>query len=495
MMTFHEELSYTCVDILATYMFANVAVKPKRMPTASFLLKNGQTASWIIGTKIITITTSICDQTSTRGPLCDRCHLLCSRAKFIEEQMTTEASGGRHKSSETIPVNSEEESSRRRHQSDAVVGSPTKSALPNIHPLTSNYRRGSTTSNSSDRGSEASTNMANKEDLSKLESLLESREKSEKKQELCSCWCNGWAEIHVQRPSGEVSWITRIQNASLTSESHAEFPLSDLTTLFHPDKEDHEADLQQLSDLGSDNANAETFSVFSRGRHASESSTSAPASPVKEMKQPDFPMSPPNAGAVDSTCVSPMTKSPATCKTPTPALDKDSALKQSCDPIPEVDDEEDRQHDPLRRRTSLQSSSGQELNTLKREKSMILATPPRTPAPRDPQKTVLNRSNRAEALQIGSYGSAGIQMRDRAHTISGPSPRRSATTPQRGPYPAGASNAATTGTAPSNSVSSSGSFSSKYLEQQQQSQKLERVTGISPQMVFLTLYHSQCFIP
>ena len=408
--------------------------------------------------------------------------------------MTSEASsGGRHKSSETIPVNSEEESSRRRHQSDAVVGSPTKSALPNMLPLTSNYRRGSTTSNSSDRGSEASTNMAaNKEDLSKLESLLESREKSEKKQELCSCWCNGWAEIHVRRPSGEVSWITRIQNASLTSESHAEFPLSDLTTLFHPDKEDHE-DLQQLSELGSDNPNAETFSVFSRGRHASESSTSAPASPVKDMKQPDFPMSPPNPGAVDSTCVSPKTKSPTTCKTPTPALEKESNLKQSCDPIPEVDDEEDRQHDPLRRRTSLQSSSGQELNILKREKSMILATPPRTPAPRDPQKTVLNRSNRAEALQIGSYGSAGSQMRDRAHTISGPSPRRSATTPQRGPYPAGASNAATTVTAPSTSVSSSGSFSSKYLEQQQQSQKLERVTGISPQMVFLTLYHSQCF--
>lgn len=80
--TFNSELSDTCVDILATYMFANVAVKPKRMPTASFLLKNGQTASWIIGTKIVTITTSICDLTSSRGsPLCDRCHLLCRQMK------------------------------------------------------------------------------------------------------------------------------------------------------------------------------------------------------------------------------------------------------------------------------------------------------------------------------------------------------------------------------------------------------------------------------
>ena len=122
---------------------------------------------------------------------------------------------------------------------------------------------------------------------------------------------------------------------------------------------------------------------------------------------------------------------------------------------------------------------------------MILATPPRTPAPREPQKTVLNRS-KVEALQTGSYGSAGGMIRDRAHTISGPSPRRSQVSSQRGPF------SPHTAATPATSVASSGSFSSKvghsYLEQQQQQiQKLERVTGISPQMVFLTLYHSQCF--
>ena len=175
----------------------------------------------------------------------------------------------------------------------------------------------------------------------------------------------------------------------------------------------------ELERLGADVPPSETFSIFSRGRHGSESSTSAPASPIKDMKQPEFPMSPYAASSVgDPDCVSPKTKSPSSCKTPTPVLEKETGLKQSCDPIPEVDDEEDsRQHDPLRRRTSLQSSSGQELNILKREESMILATPPRTPSTRDPQKAVSNRS-KAEALQTGSYGSAGA-MRDRAHTISG----------------------------------------------------------------------------
>ena len=65
-------------------------------------------------------------------------------------------------------------------------------------------------------------------------------------------------------------------------------------------------------------------------------------------------------------------------------------------------------------------------------------------------------------------------MRDRAHTISGPSPRRF--TGDRG-------NAS--------SVSSSGSFSfkSNLASGLPNDQKMDRVTGISPQFVFLTLYH------
>ena len=40
------------------YMFANVSVQQRRLPTADFLLKEGQSASWVLGAMIITITTS-----------------------------------------------------------------------------------------------------------------------------------------------------------------------------------------------------------------------------------------------------------------------------------------------------------------------------------------------------------------------------------------------------------------------------------------------------
>ena len=458
MVTFHSELSETCVDILATYMFANVAVKPKRMPTAEFLLKNGQKASWIIGTKVITVTTSICDQVSSRGPLCDRCNLLCNQYK--SEDL-------RHKSNEVIPSQDDNvDGSRRRHMSDAVVGSPTKPMPPLLK------RRGSVEKIPKEVN-EGQTELENM-----LEKKAETHQSKKPSSELCGCWCNGWAEIHVRRPSGEVSWMTRIQNASLTSESHAEFPLTDITTLFHPDKEEQEQDDKSLElelDQDPEHHGEESYSVFARGRtrSGSVSSASAPPSPVKEVKNLEFPSTPTSPKL---TCKSPLAPS---LSSPTPTLEtSNESAKQSFDPIPPILEDEEKEPTEgreLKRRTSLQSSSGQDLNLIRKaDDSYALATPPRTPHSREPSGGS-SSGTKTSKLQYGSYGSSGF--RDRAHTISGPSPRRPVQDMRFG------------------SISSSGSFSSKTgpSNTSEMSHKMERVTGISPQFVFLTLYHSQNF--
>ena len=458
MVTFHSELSETCVDILATYMFANVAVKPKRMPTAEFLLKNGQKASWIIGTKVITVTTSICDQVSSRGPLCDRCNLLCNQYK--SEDL-------RHKSNEIIPSQDDNvDGSRRRHMSDAVVGSPTKPMPPLLK------RRGSVEKIPKEVN-EGQTELENM-----LEKKAETHQSKKPSSELCGCWCNGWAEIHVRRPSGEVSWMTRIQNASLTSESHAEFPLTDITTLFHPDKEEQEQDDKSLElelDQDPEHHGEESYSVFARGRtrSGSVSSASAPPSPVKEVKNLEFPSTPTSPKLA---CKSPLAPS---LSSPTPTLEtSNESAKQSFDPIPPILEDEEKEPTEgreLKRRTSLQSSSGQDLNLIRKaDDSYALATPPRTPHSREPSGGS-SSGTKTSKLQYGSYGSSGF--RDRAHTISGPSPRRPVQDMRFG------------------SISSSGSFSSKTgpSNTSEMSHKMERVTGISPQFVFLTLYHSQNF--
>jgi tuberous sclerosis protein 2 len=503
MVMFHSELSETCVDMLATYMFANVAVRPKRMPTAEFLLKGGQSASWVIGTKIVTVTTSICDQVSNRGPLCDRCYLICLGTK---DGSNSADGGGRHKSSEArSSTNSlasgnpaaEDDPSRRRHVSDApLVGSPSKC------PLLLN-RRGSIEK-------VAPLNKKPDEDMTNLECLMESQKDEEKRQpELCSCWCTGWAEIHVRRPSGDVSWMSRIQNASLTSESHADFPLTDLTTLFHPDKEllplnDAAAQIS-LRNLKDNQEGGPTYSVFNRGRTDSESTVeSAPGSPVKTLPGLDFRPTADSGAAAGQQLQktpteppsSPITKSPVSkslsADSPRSNTDEtNNKNKQSCDPIPEVDEEE--RNELLRRRTSLQpslSSQGSATNICNDNRLLratppayALTTPPSTPHARESSGTpnLMHSRNRTAALQAGSYGSTG-GMRDRAHTFSGPSPRRSLRTDGSNSQPGGTS------------VSSTGSFSSKSIGGGSVTEhKLERVTGISPQFVFLTLYHSQYF--
>ena len=93
--------------------------------------------------------------------------------------------------------------------SDAPIGSPTKQLPPLLMR----------------RGSIEKVSKKSNEDLTNLELLLENQKYEDKKPEPCACWCNGWAEIHVRRPSGDVSWMTRVQNSTLTSESHSDFPL------------------------------------------------------------------------------------------------------------------------------------------------------------------------------------------------------------------------------------------------------------------------------
>ena len=94
-----------------------------------------------------------------------------------------------------------EDSSRRRHMSDAPIGSPNKQ-LP---PLLTTTRRGSTEKIiTNTNNSKKSSN----EDLTNLESLLESQKDSDtiKKQlpDFCSCWCNGrlllfsWNHFHAK---------------------------------------------------------------------------------------------------------------------------------------------------------------------------------------------------------------------------------------------------------------------------------------------------------
>ena len=71
----------------------------------------------------------------------------------------------------------------------------------------------------------------------------------------------------------------------------------DLTSLFHPDKEEPSVtSLESLNNKGNEeninNENNETYSIFTRNRSGSAGSdrtSSAPPSPMKEVRSPEFP--------------------------------------------------------------------------------------------------------------------------------------------------------------------------------------------------------------
>ena len=61
---------------------------------------------------------------------------------------------------------------------------------------------------------------------------------------LCTCWCQGWAEIHIRRPTGNTSWMMRVQN-QIGNNSAADLPIREISAMFlrNPDleKESHQA--------------------------------------------------------------------------------------------------------------------------------------------------------------------------------------------------------------------------------------------------------------
>jgi tuberous sclerosis protein 2 len=68
----HTELMESCLDLMARYTHSCFSLIPHRSPVAAFLLKGGQTQHWIVGTTIVSITTSSSGGKAMNNGLCDK---------------------------------------------------------------------------------------------------------------------------------------------------------------------------------------------------------------------------------------------------------------------------------------------------------------------------------------------------------------------------------------------------------------------------------------
>ncbi|XP_001652850.2 tuberin isoform X1 [Aedes aegypti] len=90
---FHSELAETCIDFMANHTFSPCSGLAKRNPASEFLLKGGQSNTWLLGHNLITITTSGCSAVPFRNGLCDRCYATCRESATSKTDPSTSTTG------------------------------------------------------------------------------------------------------------------------------------------------------------------------------------------------------------------------------------------------------------------------------------------------------------------------------------------------------------------------------------------------------------------
>ncbi|XP_075738359.1 TSC complex subunit tuberin isoform X1 [Rhipicephalus microplus] len=196
-----EELLATLGDLVAQCSFGSCGAQPRRSGAAAFLLEQGCAQSWLLpGHRLVTITTSGCAGRPARQGLCDRCALFCQEpAPGPGEEMSMH----QHKQPPLQQQQQQQQQQRRRHQSEAAGRASGLRPLP-----------------------------VTQDDLS-LERRVVSGRPGLVLRHVCGCWCCGWAEVLVRRPTGNTAWLLRLQNDLFPrAATSTDFPLPDVAAIF-----------------------------------------------------------------------------------------------------------------------------------------------------------------------------------------------------------------------------------------------------------------------
>ena len=194
------ELIETCMDLLASYTFGMCSNVPQKSTLFERIFDRQRSETWLIGHKLITVTTSNCTSRASSNGLCEKCNEIC---KSNDVNSTTLSN---------VPANSDSENdlsysteidkiNRRRHQSEFHSNRPTTSK-----PI----------SNAFD------------DSFIKSHNISQSKANSNA---LCCCWCQNWAEISIRRSTGVTSWIFKLQNTFGMTPQYFSTPSDDLPNL------------------------------------------------------------------------------------------------------------------------------------------------------------------------------------------------------------------------------------------------------------------------
>ncbi|XP_069065851.1 tuberin isoform X3 [Pleurodeles waltl] len=189
----HLELTETCLDMMARYVFSNFTAVPKRSPVGEFLLDGGRTKTWLVGNKLVTVTTSVGRGTRTLLGL------------DTKELPTHDWLDG--------PFQVREAPAKLQ---TGAAKPDSKGTRHRVRSMSGGHALRSSTSKSADTSSAPKKRRPRKEKtyLADFVPLL----------------TQGWAEVLVRRPTGNTSWLMSLENPlSPFSSDIDNMPLQELS--------------------------------------------------------------------------------------------------------------------------------------------------------------------------------------------------------------------------------------------------------------------------
>ncbi|XP_040001433.1 tuberin isoform X2 [Xiphias gladius] len=230
--TVHLELTETCLDMMARYVFSNFSALPKRSPIAEFLLAGGRSMTWLVGNKLVTITTS--------GGVRTQALLGLDMAERLGGggEMTRSDPSLHTRITKEAPAKLESQSSQQHNRATrirvrsmsgghALRAGPAQSLSPLVSPSEGELAAplspssGPTLDGLGPPSSTSATSAA-PPPLKDNPSLAE----------FVPILTQGWAEIFIRRPSGNTSWLMCLENPpSPFSSELGNMPLQELSSV------------------------------------------------------------------------------------------------------------------------------------------------------------------------------------------------------------------------------------------------------------------------
>ncbi|XP_054636297.1 tuberin isoform X2 [Dunckerocampus dactyliophorus] len=229
--TVHLELTETCLDMMARYVFSNFSALPKRSPIAEFLLAGGRSMTWLVGNKLVTITTS--------GGVRTQALLGLDMADRLGGGEMTRSDPSLHtRITKEAPAKLESQSSQQQSRATrirvrsmsgghALRAGPAQSLSPLVSPSEGELAAPLSPSSAPmlDGLSPSSSTSANPPAPPPLKD-------NPSLAEFVPMLTQGWAEIFIRRPSGNTSWLMCLENPpSPFSSELGNMPLQELSTV------------------------------------------------------------------------------------------------------------------------------------------------------------------------------------------------------------------------------------------------------------------------